>query len=74
MADEGDLAADEAQQALDRATANFYSGIEQRKTHSGTVICKECAEEIPPERAAIRGVIRCMHCQEQAERENVKRK
>ena len=74
MADEADLANNELQQAVDRATAKFYENIEQRKDLDGAVICRDCAEEIPPERAAITGVTRCMHCQEQRERESVKRK
>jgi RNA polymerase-binding transcription factor DksA len=74
MVDEVDLATKELEQAIERATMKFYENIEQRKDFTGTVICKDCAEEIPPERAAIKGVTRCMHCQEQLERDTVKRK
>lgn len=63
MADEGDLATQEIENSLHIATQQLYSNAVQKTDKSGVVICKECDESIPPERAAIFGVTRCFHCQ-----------
>lgn len=74
MVDEVDLAMTEMENSIRIATQKFYRDAEQKTDRSGAVVCKECDEDIPPERAAIFGVTRCLYCQEAFEIEQVKRR
>lgn len=57
--------------ASDRTQAEIESILEKRRQDTLKAACPthcvDCADEIPPARRALRGVIRCISCQEDHE-------
>ena len=75
MSDEGDFS---SQQEIEdherifkaRAKARAEELSKQPVTILGVTYCDDCNDEIPPKRAKIPGVVRCIDCQELYERDS----
>ena len=52
------------------AVAEVQRALQEQRSHASLEYCEDCGDEIPPKRRElIRGVTRCIYCQEVWERD-----
>lgn len=69
MADESDVASSIIEESINRAVQNIRDQVSENL--ESEYFCVDCDNEIPEQRRqAIKGVIRCVHCQDKFDKKS----